>query len=426
MVSIFSRIRLEKEMPEAERYRLKPLSPGKSFPEKFDIYRDGEYNDHLQGFGKAFTDLTEAFKNIAQPDFNVVFSNIMLLLQRYAWCIPSNTQEATPDISLFDHLKTTCAIATCLYYYHSLNLKEAEVKNATTDKFLLLVGDLSGIQNYIFSITHIGVGGAAKRLRARSFQLNITSEIISHKILHAFDLSPANILMVSGGKFYILLPKTEDAENKILSIKKEVDSWLYEKLNAEVNVNIATMPLAGKDFERYGDIMKKINGAQSIGQLFKGLYYHKATLRHVWPLTTPDSLPYRVCIEEFVKKYLPQSNVCGKEGDHDICRIAGGGDLELIEQAKTILSNIYSEVHLNDLGLSRSDIIVDITGGTKSITIGLIFGALDSAIDIQYVEQQSKKYDVISLTITPEMILDKAGEYLIQLYSKMQEKRGLT
>jgi hypothetical protein len=79
---------------------------------------------------------------------------------------------------------------------------------------------------------------------------------------------------------------------------------------------------------------------------------------------------------------------------------------------------------LNDLGLERSDIIVDITGGTKSITIGLIFGALDSAIDIQYVEQQSNQYNVIPLSITPEMILDKAGEYLIQLYSKMREKRA--
>lgn len=171
--------------------------------------------------------------------------------------------------------------------------------------------------------------------------------------------------------------------------------------------------------------MEVLYSEQSIGQLFKGLYYHKAALRHVWPLTTPDSMPYRECIKEFVMKFLPQADVCGKEeGPRDICRISGGGDLELIEQTKTILSNIYSEAHLNDLGLSRSDIIVDITGGTKSITIGLIFGALDSAIDIQYVEQQSKKYDVIPLSITPEMILDKAGEYLIQLYSKMQEKRG--
>jgi len=69
--------------------------------------------------------------------------------------------------------------------------------------------------------------------------------------------------------------------------------------------------------------------------------------------------------------------------------------------------------------LNKSDIIVDISGGPKSITIGMIFGALDSTIDIQYVEQRTQKYNVIPLRIDHEIILDKTSEYLAELYSKL-------
>ena len=148
-----------------------------------------------------------------------------------------------------------------------------------------------------------------------------------------------------------------------------------------------------------------------------------APLRYVWLITTKDSLPYCTCIEAFLNKFIPSAQICGRDGMNGICHLAEGGDLELIERTKSILSSIYSQTYLEDFGLTKSDIVVDITGGTKSITIGLIFGALDSVIDIQYVEQQSKRYAVVPLAITLEIILDKAGEYLINLYSKMYEGR---
>jgi hypothetical protein len=155
----------------------------------------------------------------------------------------------------------------------------------------------------------------------------------------------------------------------------------------------------------------------SIGQLFKGLYYHKGTLRYVWPLSTDESQSYRICIDEFVKKFIPDAKLCPL----NVCHLPTGSDLEMIERTKSMLSHIYSKENLNTLSLNISDIIVDITGGTKAITIGLAFGALDSNIDIQYVEQ--KKYDVIPLAISPEIVLDKIGSYLLELYSKIRIKK---
>ena len=277
LISIFSQLELEKELPEPLRYRLNPLVAKTSFPEKFFTYEENEMNKHLRRFGEEFKDFVDS---IGQADFDSIFSHLMTILMRYSWCIPSNTQEEVPDVSLYDHLKTTSAIAACLYKYHYPNFDEVEIKNDKTNKFILLVGDLSGIQNYIFNITHIGTGGIAKRLRARSFQLNIMSEIISHKILHSFDLSLANILMVSGGKFYILLPNTVDAEGKIMRIKKETDYWFYTNLNAEINLNIATIPLSGEDFGKYSAILKKIN--ESLQQTKKKAFNSIITDDGLW------------------------------------------------------------------------------------------------------------------------------------------------
>ncbi|MBI5194636.1 MAG: type III-A CRISPR-associated protein Cas10/Csm1 [Nitrospirae bacterium] len=256
LVSIFSRIEIDKHLPEVQRYRLNPLMSEAAFPDKFVTYEENEMNLHLRKFGEEFKNFVDA---IGQSDFDIIYSHLMTILMRYSWCIPSNTQEEVPDVSLYDHLKTTSAIAACLYQYHYPNFNEVEIKNDKTNKFILLVGDLSGIQNYIFNITHVGAGGVAKRLRARSFQLNIISEIISHKILHTFNLPLANILMVSGGKFYILLPNISDAKNRIESIKKETDLWFFKNLNAEINLNITTMPLSGEDFNDYKVVMNNIS-----------------------------------------------------------------------------------------------------------------------------------------------------------------------
>lgn len=164
-------------------------------------------NDHLAGLG---AELIDVITKYGSADFHVLFTHLLAVLERYTWCLPSNSQEEIPDISLYDHLRTTAAIAACLYIYHCEKNEWdiTSIKDSRKEKFRLVVGDLSGIQSYIFDISHHGAGGVAKRLRARSFYLSMLSEVASHKVLHTFGLPISNIIMASGGKFYILLPNT--------------------------------------------------------------------------------------------------------------------------------------------------------------------------------------------------------------------------
>lgn len=178
LTCIFSRVQISNEnlvpKPSNYKYKLNMLNPLTAFPVDFKDNQSHEVNAHLRKFGDDFL-MTMRESNL--KDFSCLFTRLLALLEKYTWCIPSNTQEDIPDISLFDHLKTTSAIAACLYQYHQDRFNESEIQRDDEEKFILAVGDLSGIQNYIFDITGIGIGGTAKRLRARSFYIGLSRNL---------------------------------------------------------------------------------------------------------------------------------------------------------------------------------------------------------------------------------------------------------
>lgn len=257
LTSILGRIKLNKELSLPQKYRLMPLSPENAFPQKIETHDANEFKMHLEAFDKEFKALVA---KLERPNFDKVLSHLLSLLLWYAWCIPASTRENIFDVSLFDHLKTTAAIAACLYQYHHPEFKIQEIRNENAENFILLAGDLSGIQNYIFNISHIGAGGSAKRLRSRSFQLTMIAEIISHKILHVFNLPLTNILMVTGGKFYILLPNKDETVEGLYALQQEIDLWFYKVFNAEINLNMAYVTASGRDFSSNNEYSEGFEG----------------------------------------------------------------------------------------------------------------------------------------------------------------------
>ncbi|OPX90698.1 MAG: hypothetical protein A4E53_00875 [Pelotomaculum sp. PtaB.Bin104] len=258
LASVFSSLKLNRPTPDVYHYRLHSLNPANAFPEPFQKLNPKQTNDYLTAFGREFDRLMSA---VNRADFNCLYTHLLSLLQRFTWCVPSNTQEQAPDISLYDHLRTTSAIAACLYIYHKEmnNLNERDVVDNRPNKFRLVVGDLSGIQNYIFDIANIGVGGVAKRLRSRSFYLSALVEAISHKLIHDFRLPITNIVMSSGGKFYVLLPNLPKSHEKIEQFQRDLDQWSVSYYGGELVVNLAQLEFNGPAFNNFGQILGKIS-----------------------------------------------------------------------------------------------------------------------------------------------------------------------
>ncbi len=224
MDSIFSNVNLDLKNTEEEkagRYHLHPLEPLTAFPKDFQKL-DVNENSTLIGL---FENNIPSFSALER--FDEVLNVWLNILEKFMWAVPSDTRYEISDISLFDHLRSSAAIAACMYKRHIGSIEEG--KNFDwKEEFVFVGGDFSGIQNYIFDITSLGSGGAAKRLRARSFFIFLFSEVTIHKILHALDLPIVCDLFSFGGKFLLLAPNEKKTSDILKRIKTEVEQEIHD------------------------------------------------------------------------------------------------------------------------------------------------------------------------------------------------------
>lgn len=151
--------------------------------------------------GKTYKELWQSFvgefKFIQANTYKAFSETLLSVLYKYTSCIPASTVNF-PDVSLYDHLKTTAALAVCLYDVYKSGEKPK-------DPFLLIGADLSGIQPYIYQVVSKYAG---KNLKGRSFYLRILTDVVVHYLLESMELFSANVIYNSGGGFYILAPNT--------------------------------------------------------------------------------------------------------------------------------------------------------------------------------------------------------------------------
>ena len=130
--------------------------------------------------------------------------------------IPASTYQSLSDVSLFDHLLTTAALTTALYY----NNKE----------FYWIKGNFTSIQRFIFHEYAKTQKYNAKLLRSRSFFVNAYTEYIALELCRQLNITPISILMLSAGNFAILAPKVDNIEEIINNIREKVNKE-FEDLN---------------------------------------------------------------------------------------------------------------------------------------------------------------------------------------------------
>ncbi|MEW6667557.1 MAG: type III-A CRISPR-associated protein Cas10/Csm1 [Thermodesulfobacteriota bacterium] len=177
---------------------------------------------------------------------------ILGLLERYTWAIPSSTVDM-PDISLYDHSRTSAAIAACLFRHHEerdeLNDQDA-VKDRNRAKFRLLAGDLSGIQSTLFTLRRQGVKGVNKILRARSFLIGSIAESACLSTITRLGIPFCCILQQAGGRFLLMLPELSQIEPIVEQIRREIDAWLLERYTGSLALNLAlSKPFGGASFQ---------------------------------------------------------------------------------------------------------------------------------------------------------------------------------
>ena len=223
--SIFSRINIglsDQNTNRSARYKQTEIDPFHCFPDDtLKILSDKELSMQIGEFENNLPDFSKL------NDFSELMAAWLDYLYQYLWAVPSDTRYEHSDVSLFDHLRTSAAIAACLYKKHN-HILDKKSNWRKTKEFYFIGGDFSGIQNYIFDITNAGSGGAAKRLRARSAFVYMFCESAIHKILHTLELPYVCNLFSTGGKFLIIAPLTYEIEEKLKSVKSEIEKEIHK------------------------------------------------------------------------------------------------------------------------------------------------------------------------------------------------------
>ncbi|MCK9225544.1 MAG: type III-A CRISPR-associated protein Cas10/Csm1 [Candidatus Muirbacterium halophilum] len=236
LMSVFSKIQSSEQNIKYLNLDLKENYPSLDTSNNYNIYRS------------RFTEFEKDLSELKTIDTD----NITFLLEKYLSRVPSYTAERkeeteSPDISLFDHVKTTSAISEVIYRYiqETGNIPESYNKLETITKkniFKLIRFDISGIQDFIYTIP---TKGALKNLKTRSFYIELISEYINTELLKSLNLSRPCVLYTGGGGGYILSQATDNAEKMINEFFQKLNFWLFEEFSGKLFVAHKT-----KDFDR--------------------------------------------------------------------------------------------------------------------------------------------------------------------------------
>lgn len=199
--------------------------------------------------------LTGLAKHSLSP--KALLLNLLGIFQELLWNVPSDTQ-GEPDVSLFDHLRLTGAIAAALWAYHDGKATVEALRDETPEKFLLVLGDLGGIQGHIYRIqgAQTGVGGLAKRLRARSLEVSLAAEAMGLELLQRTGFTPLQRIMSAGGKFYLLLPNTEAVRQELGQVRQGWEEWALQQ-GATLLPFLAAHPFAPGGFRAFSQVLKE-------------------------------------------------------------------------------------------------------------------------------------------------------------------------
>lgn len=262
--SLFNELEITKnyQKGDREKYKLKSFSHNNIFPNNFDKNTQAELynliNEFIHELGK-----------LSIENFNDFFNSLYYILEKYTWCLPSDTKKKVCDISLFDHLKTTSAISLASYLYHKKTdtIFEKAVKDDELNKFLILSVDIEGLNDYITNVNT--TKQASKRLRGKSFLSNLLIQSIAFRIVKELDLTIANILIYSSDKAYILADNTDHTKGKIKDIVNEINFYLFNQFEALLYLNVAFVETNGNNLKNFSFILERLEYKSKISNMKK-------------------------------------------------------------------------------------------------------------------------------------------------------------
>ena len=217
---------------------------------------DASHRGTPGAYGAIEDSLKANFQRKAPQD--MMPNELLRILEDILSYVPSSTAKGEVcDISLYDHVKMTAAIASSMWRYlqahHISDYKDFcmthNEMHRQEETMLFISADFSGIQKFIYRVP---TKGAMRMLRGRSFYLQMVMENIIDEILEKLGLSRANLIYSGGGHFYMLADNTEETQTILEDAFHHINEELMHSYGTSLYVAAGWVPVSANDLREEG------------------------------------------------------------------------------------------------------------------------------------------------------------------------------
>ncbi len=166
----------------------------------------------------------------------VTAENLLDLFFTHASTIPCS--PLMRDVSLYDQTRMMAALNVLL------NDVDHQTALDSRQPFLLIGGDFSGIQNYIYEIVSKHAG---KNLKGRSFYVKLLGDAVVRYLLRKLDLYRSNVVYNSGGGFFLLAANTEQTLAALQQAVAEIEERLFATHDTAIYVAIDSIAITREE-----------------------------------------------------------------------------------------------------------------------------------------------------------------------------------
>lgn len=290
LASLFSKIRLNSEKEPKLRYFRHQQLTKQNYNALIPEYEQDDANALRYKYSE--NDLSE-FKtqlkiilNFYQDDtdFNTLINLLLILFEKWLWCVPDFTGSSKTDISLFNHLKDVAGLSHAIWKTQ----KDGNISDKTLN---LVIGDIPGIQDYIFDVIY---KKPAKILRGRSIFIQVLARNFASKFLEQFELTECNLIMLAGGKFYIVAPNDNSFKDKYNNAVNDIEKYLAENFRYELGFIAGYYNFSWEDLRD-----RKITFGEIIDRATENLNANKSKQFHQYFFSIDGAFsPQSVILEE--------------------------------------------------------------------------------------------------------------------------------
>ena len=289
----------------------------------------------------------------SDEDFNTIVNLLLIVFEKYMWCIPDFTGSENTDISLFNHSKDVAGIAHAIYK-----------SNEGGSDLNLIIGDIPGIQKYIFNVAY---KKPAKILRGRSTYVQILTRQFASIILEKLGLTDASLIMLAGGKFYIIAQNSKDFQEKFEEAKDDIEQILVENFNYQLSFS-SISHLFNYEYLKnksitFGDIIDEASYKLLLkrNQQFENILFNKGDFeenkfilndKYIEPDEGADSNKIKCAVTGIPIREGRRAEINGEQVDKQVWNEYKIGELAPRSNVVIELTNNYSEV-LNVLPINK-------------------------------------------------------------------------